>query len=105
MKLMSKICLTIVVMSSLLSFVPYPVMADTATKNAIQCGVNGAAGANDCNAQPTTSLDTTIHNIVNVLSVLVGVVAVIMLIIGGLRYITSAGNQEGAKSARNTILY
>jgi cytochrome bd-type quinol oxidase subunit 2 len=52
-----------------------------------------------------SSVDTIIKNVVNVLSVVVGIVAVIMIIVGGFRYITSAGNPEGAKSARNTILY
>jgi hypothetical protein len=80
------------------------VAADSSTKTAIQCGVNSASSG-DCTKQPTSDLNTTILNIVNLLTALVGVLAVIMIIVGGLRYVTSAGNPEGAKSARSTILY
>lgn len=58
---------------------------------------NGAAAA--------SSLDTLIKNIVNVLSVIVGIVAVIMIIIGGFKYITSAGDSANITSAKNTIVY
>ncbi len=34
-----------------------------------------------------------------------GIVAVIVIIIGGLRYITSNGDASGIQSAKNTILY
>lgn len=43
--------------------------------------------------------------VVDMLSFAVGVAAVIMLIIGGLRYITSGGDPQTAKAARNTVLY
>jgi hypothetical protein len=43
--------------------------------------------------------------IVNLLSVLVGFVAVVMIILGGFRYITSGGNSENVTKAKNTILY
>jgi cytochrome bd-type quinol oxidase subunit 2 len=59
----------------------------------------------NCNDQASNSVSHLITVVVNVLSVIVGVVAVIMIIFGGFRYITSAGNPEGAKSARSTILY
>lgn len=43
--------------------------------------------------------------IVNIFSLIVGVVSVIMIIIGGLRYITSGGDTGNVTSAKNTILY
>src|SRR4029079_14361387 len=71
---------------------------------AIKCGSCGASGT-PCDKDATKSLDATIADIINILSVAVGIVAVIMIIIAGLRYVTSAGNPEAAKGARNTILY
>jgi hypothetical protein len=53
----------------------------------------------------TTKINNIIHTIVNLLSALVGVVAVIMIIVGGFRYITSGGNDTSVTSAKNTILY
>jgi beta-lactamase regulating signal transducer with metallopeptidase domain len=81
-----------------------PTCSNNSTKSAIQSGINSAASG-DCNKQPPNTLDDTIASIVNILSVLVGVLSVIMIIVGGLRYVTSAGSPEGAKGARNTILY
>lgn len=46
-----------------------------------------------------------VRNIINVLIFLVGVIAVIMLIIGAIRYATSAGDANATKGAKDTILY
>lgn len=43
--------------------------------------------------------------IVNILLFVIGAVAVIMLIIGGIRYVTSAGDQNAVTAAKNTIMY
>lgn len=43
--------------------------------------------------------------VVNILLFIVGVLSVIMLIIGGLRYVVSGGNQTAVTGAKNTILY
>ena len=43
--------------------------------------------------------------VINIFSVIVGIVAVIMIIFGGFKYITSAGNQENIKTAKTTIIY
>ena len=53
----------------------------------------------------TSSLNDKIAKVINLLSVIVGVIAVIMIIVGGFRYITSGGKQESVTSAKNTILY
>src|SRR5690606_25355144 len=42
---------------------------------------------------------------INIFSMIIGVIAVIMIIIGGLRYITSGGDSAGVNGAKNTILY
>ena len=49
---------------------------------------------------------TPIFRIVtNVLLFIIGAVSVIMLIIGGFRYVTSQGDQTQVQSGKNTILY
>jgi multisubunit Na+/H+ antiporter MnhB subunit len=45
------------------------------------------------------------QTVVNILLFLVGAVAVIMLVIGGLRYVTSNGDQNAVTGAKNTIMY
>ncbi len=43
--------------------------------------------------------------VVNVLLFLIGALSVIMIIYGGIRYVTSGGDQGAVTSAKNTILY
>lgn len=45
------------------------------------------------------------QTIADVLLFLVGAISVIMLIIGGIRYVISAGDQQAVTNAKNTILY
>ena len=66
-------------------------------------GVNAAHGT----GTPTALFGAggIITTIANVLLFIAGALAVIMIIYGGLRYTTSAGNSASVTSAKNTILY
>ena len=46
-----------------------------------------------------------IIGIINIALAVAGLIAVLFLIIGGFRYITSGGNDASVTSAKNTILY
>jgi hypothetical protein len=50
-------------------------------------------------------LEDIIQNVINIMLFLVGATAVIMLIVGGFRYVTSNGDSSAITSAKNTILY
>lgn len=65
----------------------------------INNGVSSVGGGN------SVSLGQNIANITNILLFLAGAIAVIMIVIGGIRYITSNGEQANLKSAKDTILY
>jgi uncharacterized membrane protein len=69
----------------------------------VQGGANAARGAD----QPIDlfGVGGTFSTITNVLLFIVGAIAVIMIVIGGLRYVTSGGNQNAVTAAKNTILY
>ena len=56
-------------------------------------------------ASNNDSVNNVVANGINVFSLVIGVIAVIMIMIGGLRYITSSGDPASTKSARDTILY
>ena len=45
------------------------------------------------------------QTITNVLLFIIGAISVIMLIIGGIRYVVSGGDSGAVTSAKNTILY
>lgn len=93
--------ITLAVMFGFMVLSPVTVVAQDA-KNEICKGAN----APNCNPPSgSTTVERLIRVVVNLLSFVVGVAAVIMLIIGGLKYITSSGDSSGINSAKNTILY
>jgi hypothetical protein len=67
------------------------------------CG--GAALAGSSCTGDTTSLTTTIRNIVNLFSIIVGIVAVITVVVAGFRYVTSGGDSSKISGAKNTLIY
>lgn len=71
----------------------------------LQFTENTAGACNASSTDATTQINNIVHTIVNLLSAVVGIVAVIMIIIGGFRYITSGGNDTSVTAAKNTILY
>jgi hypothetical protein len=52
-----------------------------------------------------TGSNSIFERVINILTFIVGAVSVIMLIIGGLRYVLSNGDANAITSAKNTILY
>ena len=67
---------------------------------------NGASCAQPTGAAQNLFGDGSIFNTVtNILLFLIGAISVVMLIIGGIRYVVSAGDQGAVTSAKNTILY
>ncbi len=69
----------------------------------IQSGASCARGT----GQPSQLIgDGGVFNrITSILLFIVGAVAVIMLIVGGIRYVISGGDQTQVTAAKNTILY
>ncbi|HEX5456184.1 MAG TPA: pilin [Candidatus Saccharimonadales bacterium] len=64
-------------------------------------GDNTTCDNNDAAAK----FNNLIARIINAVSVVVGVVAVIMIIFGGFRYVTSGGESGNISNAKNTIMY
>lgn len=60
-------------------------------------------GASNCTDQ--TGVNNIAKTVVQVLSLVVGITAVIFIIIGGFKFVTSSGDAQKAASARNTIIY
>ena len=61
--------------------------------------------ATDEGAKANSKINNIITSVINIFSLIVGIVAVIMIIIGGLKYITSGGDSGNVTGAKNTILY
>ena len=71
------------------------------TKSGVKGGIECAKG-NDANAN---TLPEIILSVVNVILFVLGIIAVIMIIYGGIRYVLSAGDATKVTSAKNTIMY
>ncbi len=46
-----------------------------------------------------------VTGLLNTVYIIAGIVAVVVIIVGGVRYVTSGGDATGVKNAKNTILY
>ena len=62
-------------------------------------------GADSTGQQDTRSAGDIAKDVVNIMFFIIGVMAVIMIIWGGIRYVLSAGNSAALTSAKNTIVY
>ncbi len=58
-----------------------------------------------CETDSGTGVNGIVNTVITVFSWVVGVVSVIMIIVGGFKYVTSGGESNGVTSAKNTILY
>lgn len=92
----------IVVALAVAAVVPAPLHALNPLEET--CNSSGSANNPICQNQGD-SAESLIKTIINVLLFIVGAAAVIMLIWGGIRYVTSAGNAAGVTGAKNTIVY
>lgn len=68
--------------------------------------IDTTAGGGNCNADANTQgFNDLLRSAVNIISAIVGVVAVIMIIVGGFKYITSGGDSQKISSAKSTLIY
>lgn len=68
-------------------------------------GLASTGNSGDCSSAAGPNIDNTLRLAINLFSLIVGVAAVIMIIVGGLKYILSQGEGSNTASAKNTILY
>ena len=109
MKLIRKLLTTLMLSISL----AVPVMALSSNTvyadctDAKSCAQEGVCSVDQtgCTKDAQGSVSTLVSTIINILSLVVGVTAVIMIIIGGFKYIISSGDSSNVTSAKNTILY
>ncbi len=91
---------------------PATVGAQEIEKN-LQCGANlkfdtsddATCETDDSGFTAAQRVDQIVGQIIDIMSLVVGFVAVIMIIIGGFKYVTSGGDSGNVTGAKNTILY
>lgn len=65
----------------------------------------GGSSSSICGAAKQDEAPDIIKNVITTILVILGMVAVVMIVIGGIRYTTSNGDAGQIKSAKDTILY
>jgi cytochrome bd-type quinol oxidase subunit 2 len=77
----------------------------------IATGINFTQGTNSAGQQcgqggdVKSGISTLAAQIVNLFSIIVGVVSVVMIIYAGFRYITSGGESNSVSGAKNTLIF
>jgi hypothetical protein len=100
--------LTSVYLTVLISFMAMPLVSSPAfasPESDICNGVGTTGGGSGCSGGSGPSLGGIIDATINILSIVVGIAAVIMIILGGFRYITSGGDSGKVAGAKDTIIY
>ena len=99
------IILSILTMVSIL--VPAVVRADAASDacDGVQLLDKSAKCMSTDAADSQGAFSDILKTVINVFSIVVGAVSVIMIIIGGFRYVISGGDSAGTKAGKDTILY
>ncbi|HUC20196.1 MAG TPA: hypothetical protein VMR98_01735 [Candidatus Polarisedimenticolaceae bacterium] len=65
-------------------------------------GLEAVGGAGSCN---DTALTDRLNVVIDTLFIVVGAIAVLILIMGGIRYITATGDAKRIQAAKDTVLY
>lgn len=87
---------------------PSFVSADTPQEEVckgVGAGSGAGSGSGTSGCKSSISLTTVIRNIINIFSIVIGIVAVIMVMVGGFKYITAGGESGNITSAKHTIVY
>ena len=92
--------ITIMMAASLIS------PAAVATKDA--CDITGVKDPLICGTEDSdeeTALQNRVRDVLNTIYLWIGIISVIVVVIGGILYMTSAGDPNKAKTAKNAITY
>ena len=107
MKLLTKLVATLMIaLMPILAFSPitYATSPSCGTpsnaKTQVLSGIGDTGG--NCDGSGVTNI---IGTVVKILGIIVGAAAIIMILVSGFRYITSAGDSNRISSAKNTLIY
>jgi glucose uptake protein GlcU len=88
-----------------LSFAVLPASTASAINVFPSCGAAGGGSTEVCKAASSDDATGLAKNVINTMLFILGIIAVIMIILGGIRYTTSAGDASRVKAAKDTIMY
>jgi type IV secretory pathway VirB2 component (pilin) len=84
---------------------PVTVLALTPNQKAVCDAIGSGTDCVETDDQGGTKVDSVIKTIVKLLGFVAGMLAVIMIIVSGIKYVTSGGDSNKIASAKNTLVY
>jgi len=93
-----------IILSGLVLFAATFTVAPLATVYAAE-PIDEACAAIDCDKPTGLKLNEVIKTIIEILAFVIAVVAVIMIMISGFKYVTASGDSTKVASAKNTLVY
>lgn len=102
--IINKVAAAMLVISSLFAINLAPITAPVSAQNRDEICEGLRRTGGDCGGGEA-SINRVITMVINTFSIVVGIVAVIMIIVGGFKYITSSGDSNNIASAKNTIIF
>jgi len=116
--MLKRIRKTLAVVAATLAFAAIPlavaapaVSAQTAQEDIrtnLKCGTNLDTAVGSCKSDVqagTQGINKVIKDVINIFSIIVGVISIIMIIYGGFQYVSSGGDSGKVGNAKNTIIY
>ncbi len=97
----------LVVFSGVLTFLSPQALATTSKETVCTSinGVTGAPGGGCTSPVDSPTVFGLIAALINILSLAAGVVAIVMIILGAMKYMTSGGDGSAVASAKKTLIY
>ncbi|HEY1645188.1 MAG TPA: hypothetical protein VGF75_02265 [Candidatus Saccharimonadales bacterium] len=85
--------------------IPFRLLADNATAQVVCPGTGDAGGSCDTGLPKVSASSTEVHDILTIFFGVAAIISILMIVIGGMLLVTSGGNPQNAKKARDTITY
>lgn len=103
MKKLKSLLFAVAFTISLFSFQPAALAATSIVTQS--CSNPGASKSSVCADASSASLSNTVRQLINTLLIVLGAISVIVIVMGGIKYVTSDGDSSKIKGAKDTILY
>lgn len=104
MKQIKSLLLTFALLIGVVGFVAQPVSAINVFKDSCS-GSNSSDAVCTEAGKGSKGASDLIQRLITTLLYIIGVISIIVIIIGGIKYVTSDGDSSKVSSAKNTILY
>lgn len=92
--------------SGFIALAQFSPMVFADAKSAVCDGAGLAVGSAGCSAPDgTPEVESVVQRGLNIFSAILGIIAIVMFMVGGLKYMTAQGDSGQLNSAKNTLIF